>query len=233
MGGQSPTFLDLGGRAVPLRFRRVANARRLILRIDRENDGAVVTLPPRVSQAEGKALAEEKADWILSRLDALPRRVPFESGQRVPYLGEEHLIRHRQDVRGVVWLEADEIHVAGRPEYLLRRITDWFKREARREIIDLVETKSAQINKPHGKITIRDTRSRWGSCSSNGNLSFCWRLIMAPEWVLDYVVAHEVAHLVEMNHSAKFWRVVDELADDVKQSKAWLTAYGQTLHRYG
>ncbi|MBT3765812.1 MAG: M48 family metallopeptidase [Rhodospirillaceae bacterium] len=233
MGGQSPTFLDLGGRAVPLRFRRVANARRLILRIDRENDGAVVTLPPRVSQAEGKALAEEKADWILSRLDALPRRVPFESGQRVPYLGEEHLIRHRQDVRGVVWLEADEIHVAGRPEYLLRRITDWFKREARREIIDLVETKSAQINKPHGKITIRDTRSRWGSCSSNGNLSFCWRLIMAPEWVLDYVVAHEVAHLLHHDHSPRFWNAVEGLTDQTEQAKKWLLQNGEGLHRYG
>ena len=233
MGGQSPTFLALGGRAVPLRFRRVANARRLILRIDRENDGAVVTLPPRVSQAEGKALAEEKADWILSRLDALPRRVPFESGQRVPYLGEEHLIRHRQDVRGVVWLEADEIHVAGRPEYLLRRITDWFKREARREIIDLVETKSAQINKPHGKITIRDTRSRWGSCSSNGNLSFCWRLIMAPEWVLDYVVAHEVAHLLHHDHSPRFWNAVEGLTDQTEQAKKWLLQNGEGLHRYG
>ncbi|MBT7770228.1 MAG: M48 family metallopeptidase, partial [Rhodospirillales bacterium] len=167
------------------------------------------------------------------RLDALPRRVPFESGQRVPYLGEEHLIRHRQDVRGVVWLEADEIHVAGRPEYLLRRITDWFKREARREIIDLVETKSAQINKPHGKITIRDTRSRWGSCSSNGNLSFCWRLIMAPEWVLDYVVAHEVAHLLHHDHSPRFWNAVEGLTDQTEQAKKWLLQNGEGLHRYG
>ena len=233
MGGSSPTFLELGGRSVPLRFRRVANARRLILRIDRENDGAVVTLPPRVSQAEGKALAEEKADWILSRLDALPRRVPFEAGQRAPYLGEEHLIRHRQDVRGVVWREEDEIHVAGRPEYLSRRITDWFKREARREITGLVETKSALIDKPHGKITIRDTRSRWGSCSSNGNLSFCWRLIMAPEWVLDYVVAHEVAHLLHHDHSPRFWHAVEGLTDQTEQAKQWLLKNGEGLHRYG
>jgi predicted metal-dependent hydrolase len=233
MGGESPTFLDLGGRAVPLRFRRVATARRLILRIDRENDGAVVTLPPRVSEAEGKALAEEKADWVLSRLNALPRRVPFESGRHAPYLGKECLIRHRQDVRGVVWREEDEIHVAGRPEYLARRVTDWFKREARHKIASLVETKSAQIDRPHGRISIRDTRSRWGSCSSNGNLSFCWRLIMAPEWVLDYVVAHEVAHLLHHDHSPRFWHAVEGLTDQTEQAKQWLLQNGEGLHRYG
>jgi predicted metal-dependent hydrolase len=228
-----PTILDLRGHPVPLRFRRVANARRLILRIDRENDGAVITLPPRVSKAEGEALVFEKADWVLSRLKALPRRVLFVPGQHIPYLGKEHLIHHREDRRGVVWREDDEIQVAGRTEFISRRVTDWFKREARREILALVETKAKILGKPYGKISIRDTRSRWGSCSSSGNLSFCWRLVMTPHWVLEYVVAHEVAHLAHHNHGAQFWQTVDGLTDRTEEAKSWLLKNGKSLHRYG
>lgn len=226
-------ILDLGGRAVPLRFRRVASARRLILRIDRDNDGAVITLPPRVSQAEGEALVREKADWVLSRLKNLPPRVPFESGQSAPYLGDDHLIRHRPDARGAVWREDTEIHVAGKPEHVSRRVADWFKREARREIVALADTRSAQLEKPYGRISIRDTRSRWGSCSSSENLNFCWRLIMAPYWVLDYVVAHEVAHLLHRNHGPQFWHAVEGLTGQTEQAKDWLARNGEGLHRYG
>ncbi len=228
-----PTILNLRGHPVSLRFRRVANARRLILRIDRENDGAVITLPPRVSKAEGEALVYEKADWVLSRLKALPPRVLFMPGQHVPYLGKEHLIHHREDRRGVVWRKDNEIQVAGQLEFISRRITDWFKREARREIMVLVEAKAKILGEPYGKISIRDTRSRWGSCSSSGDLSFCWRLVMAPYWVLEYVVVHETAHLCYHNHGPQFWHTVDRLTDHTEEAKSWLLQNGESLHRYG
>jgi predicted metal-dependent hydrolase len=227
------TILNLRGHSVPLRFRHVTNARRLILRIDRENDGAIITLPPRISKAEGEALVYEKADWVLSRLKALPPRVYLVPGQYVPYLGKEHRIHHREDRRGVVWREDGGIQVAGRSEFISRRITDWFKREARREILTLVEIKAQILHKPYGKISIRDTRSRWGSCSSSGNLSFCWRLMMTPYWVLEYVVAHEVAHLAHHNHGTQFWQTVEGLTDHTKEAKTWLLRNGEILHRYG
>ena len=151
----------------------------------------------------------------------------------MPLGGVEHTIRHVPHKRGVVRRQGAEILVAGRPEHLARRIRDWFRKEARSKIGRLVGDKAAALNRTAGRITIRDTRSRWGSCSAGGNLSFCWRLVMAPETVLDYVVAHEVAHLAEPHHGPKFWRLVETLTSDMEASREWLKLNGEALHRYG
>ncbi|HIM77598.1 MAG TPA: M48 family peptidase, partial [Rhodospirillales bacterium] len=126
-----------------------------------------------------------------------------------------------------------EILVAGRHEHVARRGKDWFKSQARELIVSRVREKAQTLDRKPGRITIRDTKSRWGSCSPDGNLSFCWRLVMAPDAVLDYVVAHEVAHLAELNHGPKFWRWVEELTADVEGAKKWLRLNGEALHRYG
>ncbi|MFQ5766019.1 MAG: M48 family metallopeptidase, partial [Rhodospirillales bacterium] len=186
------TAVELRGRPVPVRLQRNPRARRIILRIDAHGtdaDGVAVTLPRGAKPAEGLALVREKADWVLGRLGALRPRVPFEPGEAVPVLGRERVIRPVAPGRGVVRLEETEILVAGRPEHLARRVRDWLKAEARREIMPLVRDKAAALGRRPGRVTIRDTRSRWGSCSAEGNLSFCWRLVMAPVAVLDYVVA--------------------------------------------
>ena len=88
------------------------------------------------------------------------------------------------------------------------------------------------LGKPHGRIAVRDTRSRWGSCSSKGTLSFSWRLVLAPPFVLDYLVAHEVAHLAHMNHSAAFWALARRLAPRMPEAELWLKVHGPVLHRY-
>ncbi len=225
--------LDIEGRAVPLRIRRNARARRLVLRIDAATDGAVVTLPPGVPVEDGLDMARQRAAWIAGRLAALPARVPFADGARVPFLGVEHPIRHRPGCRGTVWRHDGEIHVAGRREHLARRLTDWLKGEARRRIAPGVAAKAARLGRAAGRITLRDTRGRWGSCSANGNLSFCWRLVMAPERVLDYVVAHEVAHLAEPGHGPRFWRAVGRLTNDTEGARAWIRRHGESMHRYG
>ncbi|OHC74966.1 MAG: hypothetical protein A3G18_01430 [Rhodospirillales bacterium RIFCSPLOWO2_12_FULL_58_28] len=225
--------IDLGGRVVALRLRRNPRARRLILRIDADSGGVVVTLPKRASAEEGMALVRRKAAWIADRLDVLPKRVPFADGAVVPLLGDERLIIHRPDGRFSVGDGDGGIVVGGRPEHLARRLTDWLKKEARRHIEPRVEAKAARLGRKAGRITIRDTRSRWGSCSSSGALSFCWRLVMAPESVLDYVVAHEVAHLAHLNHGPEFRRVVGELTDDAISARAWLRRNGEDLRRYG
>ena len=230
---EEQTVLALAGHEIPLRIRHHPTARRLTLRIDPAGGGAIVTLPSGLKARDGIAFAERKADWLINRLDSLPKPVPIGNGSELPLRGIPHRIRHRTDARGTVWLENGEIHVAGRPEYLQRRIVDWLKAEARRELGERAHDKADRIGRTVGRVTVRDTRSRWGSCSANGNLSFCWRLIMAPEHVLDYVVAHEVAHLIERNHGPRFWDLVRELTDDTGGAKVWLRRDGDSLLRYG
>ena len=225
--------LDIEGRAVPLRIRRNPRARRLILRIDGDGDGVVVTLPRHAAVEEGLDLARSKAAWIARQLDRLPPRVPFADGAVVPLLGVDHRVRHDDTRRRPVRRGAGEIVVAGRPEHLARRLTDWLRGEARRSIAPRAHDKAGRLGRTAARITLRDTRSRWGSCSVDGKLSFSWRLVLAPEHVLDYVVAHEVAHLVEKNHGPRFWDLVARLTGDVETARAWLGAYGAGLHRYG
>ena len=230
------TSLEFDGRRVPVTLRRHPRARRIILRIDGRGeggDGVAVTLPRGASAAEGLALVREKADWVLERLSELGPRVAFADGAVVPLGGADYLIRHVPGQRGAVRREGGEILVAGRTEHLGRRVRDWFRVQARSEIGPRVREKAGRLGRAPGRITIRDTRSRWGSCSADGNLSFCWRLVMAPLRVLDYVVAHEVAHLAEANHGPRFWQAVDGLTADVDGAREWLRVNGEALHRYG
>lgn len=236
-------------RTVAVNVRRSARAQRLILRLDQTGTVTLV-LPIGVREAEAQAFLKAHTGWLESRLARVPEKLAFVPDVGVPYRGIEHRIRHRPTHhpahhptgstarrRGVVWLEqaADgpEIHVAGPAEHLPRRLADWLKAEARRELAARSRLYAARLGRQIGRVTVRDTRSRWGSCSSKGDLSFCWRLILAPDFVIDYVVAHEAAHLVEMNHSVRFWRLVDQLQVDRQRAQRWLKAHGPRLHRYG
>ena len=126
-----------------------------------------------------------------------------------------------------------DLCVSGMSEHIPRRIKDWLKKRAWEEARSRSQRYAKILDRNINRITVKDTKSRWGSCSSNGNLSFSWRLIFAPDHVLNYVCAHEVAHLVEMNHSPKFWTNVDLLISDWKKSRTWLKQNGNILHSYG
>lgn len=225
--------LDIGAATIPLRLRRSARARRLALRLDGHEGDVVLVLPPGVTVAAGLRFAEDNAVWLANRLATLPPRVPFADGARVPFLGEMHVIRHRPESRGTVWRADGVLHVAGGGEHLARRLRDWLKAEARRTLADRTRGKAATLGRSIARVSVRETRSRWGSCSTKGNLSFCWRLILAPEPVLDYVVAHEVAHLAEMNHGPRFWQQVARLTAEVDGPRRWLARNSARLHRYG
>src|SRR5215510_617422 len=225
--------LTVADRRVPLIYETNKRARRIILRFDHGEGRIVVVLPRRATLEQGRRFALLNRGWIRDRLDLLPEPVPFRSGRSIPFLGVMHRIRHQPQARGLVWQEDGAIHVAGRPEHLSRRVEDWLRREARREIERRARTKADLIGKRIAAITIRDPKSRWGSCSPRGQLSFSWRLILAPRHVLDYVVAHEVAHLKELNHGPRFWKLTAELTRDADGARAWLNEHGALLHRYG
>jgi predicted metal-dependent hydrolase len=225
--------LVVGNAAVPVVIRRNARATRMSLRIDSRDGSVIVILPPDLTDRHALAFATSKAEWLAGRLAALPPNIPFEDGLELPVLGVVHRLRHHPTGRCGVWAEDGEITVAGRKEYFARRLTDWLRRRAREEIIARAHPMAASIGKSFGTIRLKDTRSRWGSCSRTGDLVFSWRLVLAPADVLAYVVGHEVAHLSEMNHSNAFWRLVDRLVPDGAAGRAWLKRNGALLHRYG
>jgi predicted metal-dependent hydrolase len=156
----------------------------------------------------------------------------------LPFRGEPHRITHRQGARGTVWTESDGnggrlLCVAGHAPHLGRRVADFLQREAKCDLEAASRRFATDLGLRVRRVCVRDQSSRWGSCSTTGVLSFSWRLVLAPRYVLEYLAAHEVAHLVEMNHSVRFWRLVNRLAPDHTRAKAWLDAHGADLHRYG
>ena len=225
--------VNLRGRDLPLRIRRNPRARRIILRVDANTGGAIVTLPSRTSEREALLMVQEKTDWLLSSLAALPSKILFQNGSQIPLLGLDYLVCHDPNVKAVAIKCDNKIYMGGRSEHLTRRLGDWLRKEAKAEIQPRAFRMATQLSRKIGRITIRDTKSRWGSCASNGNLSFCWRLIMTPEWVLDYVIAHEVSHLRHMNHSRAFWQTVESLDVRVDDARAWLNNNAAQLQRYG
>lgn len=225
--------LQLSGENITVQLRSNARARRLILRIDRKTGNPVVTLPPGVSDREALRFVEKSKGWLVKNLPTHAAGTSLLPGQTIPLRGFPHLIQHTDRQTRPVLLKDGEILVKGAPEHLARRVTDWLRAEARADLHKSVAVHAASLGARPGRITVRDTTSRWGSCSARGSLSFSWRLILAPREILDYVAAHEVAHLKEMNHSDRFWHHVEALVPSYQQHRKWLKKHGNSLHAYG
>lgn len=238
--GQSRRALEVihDGVAHQVRLKRVASARRFTLRVRASDGAAVLTMPPRASIRSARDFAERNAEWIGTRVAALPGRIAFLPGAAVPLRGIDHRIVHDprslrrvqtgQDAEG-----APVLRVSPRAADPAAAVLAFLQAEAKADLAVAVARHAATVGRPVARITLRDTRSRWGSCSSRGALNFSWRLILAPPSVLDYLAAHEVAHLVHMDHSENFWRVTRSLAPHTDQAEAWLKRHGPGLHRYG
>ena len=224
------------GAVYSVELRRHRRARRYTLRVQAATRTVVLTMPLGGSLREAKAFAERNGGWIAARLKRLPQAVPFAEGIELPLRDVPHRIVHRA-ARGTVWTEAIEgmplLCVAGDRAHLARRVRDFLKREAKRDLEAASRHYAGMLGVSVRRVSVRDQASRWGSCTAAGVLSYSWRLIFAPPYVLDYLVAHEVAHLVEMNHSPRFWRVVARICPDWRRAKGWLGAHGNALHRYG
>ncbi|AEI01531.1 hypothetical protein OCA5_c03810 [Afipia carboxidovorans OM5] len=230
--------VKIGSAIYAVQLRRHRRARRYTLRIHPSRREAILTMPPRGNLSDAREFAERHGAWIAARLGGLPKAVPFAAGTLLPLRHVSHKIVHRAGERGTVWAETRDsgekiLCVAGGVEHVERRVLDFLKREARRELTRVSNHYAEMLGVKVTRISIRDQSSRWGSCTSAGALSFSWRLILAPPYVLDYLAAHEVAHLVEMNHSPRFWRVVGRICPHTERAKKWLDVHGNNLHRYG
>ncbi len=230
--------LTLDGEVLHVAVRRHPQARRLTLRVRAAARDVTLTAPPHVSAATAADFVHRHREWVRVRLGRLPEVVPFAPDALVPIRGVPHRIIHRPEARGTVWLGewepgAPALFVAGAAPHVARRVSDFLKREARRELTTSVRRHAQALQVEVGRLTLRDTASRWGSCSARGDLSFSWRLILAPPSVLDYLAAHEVAHRLELNHGPRFWRHVERIFPARREAEAWLRYHGASLHRYG
>ena len=212
-----------GTPGIDVALRVSARARRLTLRIA-PGGQAVLTRPPRATRAEAERFARAQEPWLRRTLVAHAPLHP-RAGGTLPVEGRDLPIR-----TGTPRLGADAVALPlGREGPAAARL---LKSLARTRLAEAAGRHAAALGRPHGRLTLRDTRSRWGSCAASGALSFSWRLVMAPPEVLAYVAAHEAAHLVHMDHSRAFWGVVEGLDPDWRARRAWLRANGAALHRW-
>lgn len=220
--------------ALPLQIRVSTRARRLSLRISDADEKVVLVVPRGVSRDQALRFVERHRGWIERRLAARPARVPFVDGAVVPICGVPHRIRHLGlGWRGGTIIGDGEIRVGGDAPHIGRRVTDAIAHLAHRELTRLSRELAARIGKRVRRVSIRDPKTRWGSCSASGDIAYSWRLVLAPPGVMHYVVAHEVAHLQHMNHGPRFWRLVEELAPGHGSHRAWLKRNSALLHSYG
>lgn len=236
----APTEFILDGCQATISVRFLASARRITLRINQAKRTVCLSAPIGCSVEQARAFAGKQIAWINERLDRLEDSVPFADGALIPVRGTTHRVRFMP----ITGLGAPvQLHTRSDapPELLVnhhrglgpRRLEAWLRAQARADLADSVVYHAGRLGVSARSITVRDQTSRWGSCSSTGALSFSWRLILAEPFVLDYVAAHEVAHLREMNHSPRFWALVAQTMPRYQDAKAWLRAHGTGLHRYG
>ena len=219
-----------GSPPISVVLRRSARARNISLRISQLDGRVTLTLPNRLPEREAVKFAHEKESWIRKHLAARSEDIQVTHGAQVPVGGALLTIVPGRGRR--VEMGAAEIAVPGAADRVGPRLAAHLREVARDRLADASDNYAARLGRPFKKITMRDTRSRWGSCTADGALMYSWRLIMAPPEVLDYVAAHEVAHLAEMNHSPAFWAEVTRIYGPYKEARGWLRKNGAELHRY-
>ncbi len=234
MDGQDHLLLD--GRRITVRYRGNSQARRIIMRMEKDGQGVVLTVPPGVNTSAAHDFAVAQTPWIWQRLAPEQEQEPAErlSGTTVLVRGIAHEIEISAG-RGVPVYIRDLpkpcLVVRGDEAHMQRRITDFLKREARKDLETASRQYAEAMALTYKQLSVRDTTTRWGSCSTSGTLSYSWRLVLAPPRVLDYVCAHEVAHLEQMNHGPKFWELVYRHCPHTEYGRKWLRKNGHTLHK--
>ncbi|MCY1223005.1 hypothetical protein D9M68_360640 [compost metagenome] len=226
--------IDVAGKSLPLTIKQNARATRMTLRIEPGGRALKMTIPPGLPEREVNAFLNRHQGWLMTKLARFSGESQIEEGGSILIRGISHRIERTGNIRGLTEavLIDDEpvLRVNGGEEHLNRRIVDFLKKEARQDLDRLVAIYTGRIGRRAKSLSLKDTRSRWGSCSADGALSFSWRIVMAPPKVIAYLAAHEVAHLQEMNHGPDFWTLCGRLCPDTEDAKRWLRRNGTMLH---
>ncbi|MBO6282019.1 MAG: M48 family metallopeptidase [Alphaproteobacteria bacterium] len=208
------------------------SSRKLILRIDQKERIPVLTVPKYCSRKRAIEFVNENMDWIINTIGRLPQSRQFCDGEKFLLFGQEVTIKHQADARRGVWLEDNILYVSGTPEFLHRRVRDYIKKQAAEKFYKLSAELANRIGCKLSGVSIKDTKSRWGSCSSLNHINYSWRIALAPEYVINYLMAHEVSHLKHPDHSEDFWLCVATLYPNWKEGRDWLKKHGKILYTY-
>ena len=229
----SPSQLTLPGQPpIVVTLRRVARARRLSLRVSALDGQVTLSMPARAPRSQALAFLSEKQAWLEAAVARAPRPLVVGPDSTIPFRGGVLQIRSGTAPRAVMQEGALLLPPDPAGSRTPARVAAFLKDQARAALTPAAQRYAEALNRPITAISLRDTRSRWGSCTSDGRLMFSWRLIMAPPEVLDYVAAHEAAHLLHMNHSRAYWDCVARLVPDYRQHRDWLRKNGASLHAY-
>lgn len=219
-----------------VRIKHSARARRLALRLDPKERIINLVIPKGVSLRKAHDFAKYHETWITKALMELPPAQPFEHERTIPILGADRIIHVEHDTNRKttdIKLTPSHLIVKTNKDDPSCRIERFLKNLARDKLNEMAHAKAIDINKSIASIRIGDTKSRWGSCSEDGKLAFSWRLIFAPSLAMDYVVAHEVAHLIHLHHQKSFWNLCRDLSIDFIEGEYWMRNHGHELMRYG
>lgn len=227
-----PDFLQVGEEMLPLVIRRHQRAKRICLRYNPTSHAISLTLPRHTRVTDGLIFLMQKSGWLVETLRDMPSKKQIKPGVVIPLLGKRVRIKHDADLKRDWVIRDDVLYVSGQRSEFPERVTAALRSIASTTLAGIAERDAACIGRRLSRVSVRDTRSRWGSCSSTARLSFSYRLIFAPKEVMEYVVAHEVAHLRHMNHSNGFWNVVGFLCPDYEAAKDWLKLHGKDLYRF-
>ncbi len=208
------------------------SSRKLVLRIDSKERIPVLSVPRFCSRKRAINFVNENMGWLLKTLNKLPEQKKFSNGETISLFGEQVIIKHQPQLKGGVWLENGVLSVSGGVEFLHRRVKDYIKKRAADEFYILSRDLAQKIGCHLNGVSIKDTKSRWGSCSSLQHINYSWRIALAPRFVINYLMAHEVAHLKHADHSHAFWKCVAELEPNWRQGNDWLKSYGKDLYIY-
>lgn len=228
-----PETLELPGTP-PIRvmIRRSAQARRMSLRVSGLDGRVTLSVPRALSHAEAVGFVSEKRDWLRQALARVPAHTTIGPGSEIPFRGSP--VRIVEGESRALRIAEDRLLVPHDPDgsRTRPRVAAFLKEHARAALGSAAHRHARTLERSIAAIALRDTRSRWGSCTAQGRLMFSWRLIMAPPCVLDYVAAHEVAHLRHMDHSPAFWACVESLDPDWRSHRNWLREHGARLHAF-
>lgn len=216
----------------PIKVQQSSRAKRLTLRIDSKEHLPVLTIPKRCSVKKAVEFVETHHNWINKSLESLPSVKHFEDGEKISLFGSEVTICHNPELKRGTFIKEDILYVSGEKEFLHRRIKDFIKKEAKQRFYLQSRQLAERLGCTLNDVTIKDTKSRWGSCSSIRNINYSWRIALAPLAVINYLIAHEVSHLKHQDHSRNFWNCVRTLEPESSRGKLWLKLHGKELYLY-